>query len=93
MFRRALADYLLHAPMSVAEIARLMGLPIKAVADDLAHLERSLRHGERRLVVHPAVCRKCGFTFGPDKLTRPGKCPKCRGTWVSEPRVEVVEGS
>lgn len=91
MFRRALADYLLNCPMTVAEIAREAGQPVKAVADDLAHLARSLRHGPRRLVVHPAVCRQCGFTFGPAKVTRPGKCPKCRGTWISEPRVEVVE--
>jgi len=93
MFRRDLAEFLLNSPMTVHEIARLMGVPMKTVADDLAHLARSLRHGPRRLVVHPAQCRKCGFTFGTDKLTRPGKCPKCRGTWVSEPRVEVVEGS
>jgi predicted Zn-ribbon and HTH transcriptional regulator len=90
MFRKALADHLLNAPMTVAEIAREAGVPMKAVADDLAHVARSLRHGGRRLVVHPAACRKCGFTFGPDKLTRPGKCPECKGTWVSEPRVEVV---
>jgi len=91
MFRRDLAEYLFHCPLSVLEIARQMGLPVKTVADDLAHLARSLRHGDRRLVVHPAACRKCGFTFGTDKLTRPGKCPKCRGTWVSDPLIEVVE--
>ena len=44
VFRRALADYLLNAPMTVAEIAREAGVPMKAVADDLAHLARSLRH-------------------------------------------------
>jgi predicted Zn-ribbon and HTH transcriptional regulator len=90
MFRKALADFLLDHPMTVAEIARQLGVPVRDVADDLAHLERSLRRGDRRLVVHPAACRGCGFTFGPDKLRRPGKCPKCKGTWITEPRVEVV---
>lgn len=90
MFRKALADYLRDSPMTVAEIAHEVGAPLKDVADDLMHLARSLRHGELRLKVHPAVCRKCGFTFSEDKLLRPGKCPKCRGTWISEPRVEVV---
>jgi predicted Zn-ribbon and HTH transcriptional regulator len=89
LFRKALADYLLDAPMTVAELARLAQVPMKDVVDDLRHLQRSLRHGDHRLVVHPAVCRKCGFTFGDDKLTRPGKCPECRGTWVTDPRIEV----
>jgi len=89
VFRKALADYLLDAPMTVAELARAAQVPIKDVVDDLRHLAKSLRHGDRRLVVHPATCRKCGFTFGEDKLTRPGKCPGCRGTWISEPRIEV----
>jgi len=90
MFRKALAEFLLNSPMTVPEIARLVGAPLKDVADDLAHLERSLRRGTRRMRVHPAVCRGCGFTFSAEKVLRPGKCPKCRGTWISEPRVEVV---
>jgi len=89
VFRKALADFLLDAPMTVAELAHLAQVPLKDVVSDLRHLEKSLRHGERRLVVHPAACRKCGFTFGPEKLTRPGKCPECRGTWIADPRVEV----
>jgi transcriptional regulator len=89
MFRKALADFLLDAPMTVAELARLAQVPMKDVVADLRHLEKSLRHGARRLVVHPALCRKCGFAFGPEKLARPAKCPECRGTWISDPRVEV----
>lgn len=89
MFRKALADFLLDAPMTLAELARLAQVPMKDVVADLRHLERSLRHGGRRLVVHPAACRKCGFTFGPEKLTRPGKCPGCRSTSITDPRVEV----
>jgi transcriptional regulator len=89
LFRKALADYLLDSPMTVAELARAAQVPMKDVVDDLRHLAKSLRRGDRRLVVHPAACRKCGFTFGDDKFTRPGKCPECRGTWVTDPRVEV----
>jgi len=90
VFRKALADFLLDAPMTVAELARLAQVPMKDVVADLRHLEKSLRRGERRLVVHPAVCRKCGFAFGPEKFTRPGKCPECRGTWITEPKMEVT---
>jgi predicted Zn-ribbon and HTH transcriptional regulator len=89
LYRKALADFLLDAPMTVAELARLAQVPLRDVVADLRHLDKSLRHGDRRLVVHPAACRKCDFTFGPDKLTRPGKCPECRGTWITDPKVEV----
>lgn len=89
MFRRALADYLEGAPVTVAELARAAGVPVREAALDLVHLERSLKRTNRRLVVEPARCRKCGFAFGRDKLTRPGRCPACRGTWIAEPRVSV----
>jgi predicted Zn-ribbon and HTH transcriptional regulator len=89
MYRKALAGFLRDAPMTVAELARLAQVPMKDVVADLRHLERSLRHGELHLVVHPAACRKCGFVFGADKIARPGKCPECRGTWITDPRVEV----
>ena len=40
-----------------------------------------------RAVVERAECRKCGFRFDEDKITKPGKCPECRETWIREPRV------
>ena len=89
MFRKDLIDLLLNNPTSVHEIARLLDLTPKDVADDLRHLARSLRHSDYQLRVTPARCRKCGFTFSPDKITKPGKCPACRGTWISEPLLET----
>lgn len=89
MFRKALAEFLTGEPITVAELARAAGVPVKEVALDLTHLARSLKRTDRRLVVTPATCRKCAFAFGEDKLTRPGKCPMCKGTWITEPRVAV----
>jgi predicted Zn-ribbon and HTH transcriptional regulator len=62
------------------------------VEDDLAHLLRSLRHTGYRAVIEPARCRHCGFQFGKNKLHKPGKCPKCRQTWIADPLVRI-EGS
>ncbi|MBV8278688.1 MAG: transcriptional regulator [Verrucomicrobia bacterium] len=92
MFRKALIDLLLDNPMSVAEIAREHKMQIKEVATDLEHLRKSLRHSGHSLEVTPARCRKCGFEFGPEKLTKPSRCPKCRATWIREPRVQVRRG-
>ena len=89
MFRKDLIEQLTDNPMSVTEIAREAGVPLAEARDDLEHIAKSLRHGDRELFVIPARCRKCDFTFGPEKLTKPSKCPKCRSRWIYEPRVEV----
>jgi predicted Zn-ribbon and HTH transcriptional regulator len=89
VFRRDLIDRLLDSPTSVVELARETGARPNEVEDDLRHLLRSLKHQPYRAVVTPARCRKCGFTFHADKLTKPGKCPECHGTWISEPLVAI----
>jgi predicted Zn-ribbon and HTH transcriptional regulator len=89
VFRRELIDWLLDNPTSVAELARELGVRPREVEEDLHHLLRSLKHQPYRAVVTPAQCRKCGFTFRAEKLTKPGKCPKCHATWISEPLVAI----
>ena len=85
VFRRDLIPILLGQTMSLSEIARAVGEKPKDVIEALKHLEQSSRHGDYELVVTPAECRKCGFEFQRDKFARPGKCPKCRATWIHEP--------
>ena len=85
VFRRDLIPILLGQTMSLSEIARAVGEKPKDVIEALKHLEQSSRHGDYELVVTPAECRKCGFEFQRDMFARPGKCPKCRATWIHEP--------
>lgn len=92
MYRKELAEFLLDNPMSVHELAPAMGQKVRAVAEDLEHLRRSLHHGPGTFEVEPAACNQCGFVFRADKLTRPGRCPRCRGTWIRPPRVVVRRG-
>jgi len=89
MFRKDLLKLLLDYPMSVNEIAREVRVTVKEVHDDLRHLLKSLCHTEYEMIVTPAHCRKCGFEFDADKLTKPSKCPNCRATWIQEPLVEI----
>ena len=89
MFRKDLIDMLLNNPMTVTQVARIVDEPPSRIADDLKHLFRSLKHTEYKAVVEPARCRGCGFEFSADKLTKPSKCPECRGTWIFEPRIEI----
>jgi predicted Zn-ribbon and HTH transcriptional regulator len=89
--RQALADALREAEHTARDLSRLVGLPEKAVAGHLAHLEKSLpAHGQRLVTTSPA-CLTCGYAFpGRTRLTRPSRCPHCRGTHLAEPRFHIL---
>lgn len=89
MDRKQLLGILTVQPRSVSSLARELGLERADVEDDLGHVIRSARAAGHRVVVQPARCRACGFTFGEDKLSKPGKCPACRGTWLYEPQIGI----
>ncbi|PWT82838.1 MAG: transcriptional regulator [Blastocatellia bacterium] len=89
MYRKDLLKALSATPRSVSSIARELKLNRADVEEDFRHLIRSARAGGHRVVVQPARCRRCGYTFGEEKLTKPSKCPACRGTWLYEPLIGV----
>jgi predicted Zn-ribbon and HTH transcriptional regulator len=90
--RKQLMDVLSREPRSVSSLARELGLSRGDVEDALQHVIRSARAAGHRIVVVPARCRTCGFTFGGDKLTRPSKCPECRNSRMFEPQISVDTG-
>ncbi|HET6957198.1 MAG TPA: hypothetical protein VFI56_11465 [Vicinamibacterales bacterium] len=88
--RKDLVTLLSAEPRSVSSLARDLGLRRGDVEEDLRHALRSARSAGHTIVVVPAKCKACGFTFGEDKLTKPGKCPACRGTRIFEPQIGVT---
>jgi predicted Zn-ribbon and HTH transcriptional regulator len=76
-------------PRSVSSLARELGLKRGDVEDDLRHMIRSARAAGHRVIIEPAKCRSCGFTFGDEKLSKPGKCPQCKSTWLYEAQIRV----
>lgn len=89
MFRKDLIPMLLEHPMTVTEISRSAEQPGRDTVEDLEHLLQSLRHTEYQPVIEVAACKKCGFEFSEDKLRKPSKCPVCKSTWVTEPRISL----
>lgn len=87
MSRKQLIPLLSGRALTLRQIAQQLRLKPAEVEDDLRHLAKSLVHGEWKLAVTPARCRKCGFEFGADKLHKPSKCPGCHATWLSEPLI------
>lgn len=88
-FRRDLMKVLTRTPRSVSSVARELGLRRADMEEDFHHLIRSARAAGHRVVIEPARCRRCGFTFEATKLSKPGKCPSCRGSWLYEAQVLV----
>lgn len=87
--RKDLVTLLCHQPRSVSAIARGLGLKRGDVEEDVRHAIRSAEAAGYRIVVIPARCRACGFTFDEGKLSKPGKCPACRGTRLYEPQIAI----
>ena len=89
MYRKGLIGLLENHPTSLHELSLLLGIPGKDVENDLRHLLKSLRNMPYRAVIAPATCKNCGFVFHRDKLHKPGRCPKCRKTWISAPLISL----
>ena len=87
--RRHLRDVLAE-PRTVSSLARELGFRRQDMEEDLRHAIRSARAAGDDVRVEPARCKTCGFTFDQDRLTKPGKCPECRGTRIFEPLVSIV---
>jgi predicted Zn-ribbon and HTH transcriptional regulator len=89
MFRKNLIELLSHEPRSVSSIAREMGLRRGDVEADLRHALRSAAAAGHAIEIIPARCKDCGFTFGDDRLVKPGRCPSCKGSRLFEPLIGI----
>ena len=77
----------------MSSIAREMGLQRGDVESDLQHALRSAAAAGYRIEVIPARCKSCGFVFDEDRLTKPGRCPSCKGSRLFEPQICLSPGS
>jgi predicted Zn-ribbon and HTH transcriptional regulator len=87
--RRHLHEILTHEPRSVSSLARELGLTRDSVEDHLRHMLRSAAARGDRIEILPAKCKSCGFEFGPERLTKPSRCPKCRGSRIIEAMIWI----
>lgn len=89
--REALRRALEAGPRTVRELSTELGLSEREIPSHIDHLARSLRREGRKLAIEPPACRKCGFAFpGRERVTRPGKCPRCRATHIEPPRATIA---
>jgi transcriptional regulator len=88
VFRKHLIDLLSHDPRSISSLARELGASRSDLEDDLRHAIRSARAQGHIVRVIPARCKSCDFVFDVDKLSKPSRCPACKGTRLFEPMLQ-----
>jgi predicted Zn-ribbon and HTH transcriptional regulator len=88
--RRRLIDLLTAEPRSTSSLAREMGLRRGDVEEDLRHALRTAAAEGHAIEVIPARCKDCGFLFDAERLSKPGRCPSCRGGRLFEPLIRLV---
>lgn len=90
--RKEIVEALLQGPCTARDLSAAARIPEREVSGHLEHIRRSLTSTGRQLLLMPAECKKCGFVFAKrEKLTRPGKCPVCKGESIREPRFLIEE--
>ena len=86
--RRQLRD-LLTTPRTLSSLAHELGVRRGDIEEDVGHAIRSARAAGERVVIEPARCKSCGFLFDDERLTKPGRCPECRGSRIFEPLISI----
>ena len=89
VFRKHLIDLLSYEPRSVTSLAREMGISRGDMEEDVRHAIRSAQAKGHRVEVIPARCKACDFVFSPEKLSKPSRCPACKGTRLFEPMIRI----
>jgi predicted Zn-ribbon and HTH transcriptional regulator len=84
--RKQITIELKQEVMSAKDLSGIVKIREKDVYEHLAHIQKSIQKDGGRLLITPAECRKCGFSFKKrERFKKPGKCPVCRNESIVEP--------
>jgi transcriptional regulator len=90
--REAIRAELLRGAATARDLSERVSIREKDVADHLEHLDKSLRARGEKLVVEPASCIACGYSFARrPRLSRPGSCPECGSTRIDPPAFRIEQ--
>ena len=88
--RQQIIDMLSEGEWSVRDLSQALSVMEKDIYSHLGHVAKSVRGEGRKLVTTPARCRDCDFSFADrQRFTKPGKCPRCRGSHIRPPRFSI----
>ncbi|MEN8264881.1 MAG: transcriptional regulator [Nitrospirota bacterium] len=84
--RQNIVSVLTGQVLSVKDISKDVSISEKQIYEHLQHIHKTVSKGGKKLIIIPAECRKCGFSFNKrERYKKPGKCPVCRRESITEP--------
>ncbi len=84
--RQRIIQLLEEEELTARDISQRLGIREKEVYDHLTHISRTMTARGRRLRIPPFACLACGYVFKErERFTRPGRCPRCKGTRIQTP--------
>jgi predicted Zn-ribbon and HTH transcriptional regulator len=88
--RQKIISLLSEAELSAWEISGEVGISEKEVCAHLSHIARSVASQNKRVLIAPATCLKCGYVFEERRrFTRPGRCPQCKKSHIQSPTFRI----
>ena len=89
--RQQMITLLSRTQHSARDLSVALKIREKEVYDHLSHIKRSLALQKIKLRVKPAQCLECRYFFADRaRLTKPSKCPRCKGTHIEDPSYSVA---
>ena len=90
--RVQIVEKLSEEELNALELSKRLRIREKEVYEHLEHIRRSQTAKGKKLCVTPARCLECGYTFeSRGKLAKPGRCPRCRGEHIQDPKYRIVD--
>ena len=81
--RQEIIDLLTSEELTIRDLSQAVSLQEKEIVGHLGHIERTLQHQGRKLMVTPYKCLTCGFVFDKrSRFTKPGRCPSCKNSYI-----------
>ncbi len=89
--RQRIIEILKYDHLTAKEISKSVSITERDVIQHLPHIAKSLSAKGNSLSVKEPQCLDCGFLFRErSRFSRPGHCPRCKGTHISEPAFGIV---
>ncbi|MGF1758660.1 hypothetical protein L4D76_12100 [Photobacterium sagamiensis] len=83
--RKEITTLLSERSCTAKEISTAAKISEKEVYDNLEYILKTIHRDNRKLVITPYQCKKCGFVFKKrERLKKPGKCPLCRSESIED---------
>lgn len=88
--RQEMIEELAKGEQTALGLSKSLRRSEKDIYEHLEHISRSLTSQGKRLTIVPARCLECGYLFeSRNRFTSPGRCPRCKGTHIEDPRYRI----